>query len=195
MADAATNAQNAPRDDQVEQNETVFASGYPRDGQTATSSTGSYRGGHHRAESNRRRADEPAVFHEVHPPPDADATTVALFAAINNTNLLLFTQGERLHVLEASRRSPRRHRRPDSWSSSPRRHRSRTPPRKTRRDDSRSPTRRSRGRGPVTERDQEQPKERPQSPPRRERGANESRRNKSRHTQTRIQRRSCSRSP
>src|ERR1044072_4909935 len=110
MADPATNMENPPHDDLAEQNNAVFHEADPRDGHTTSSSTGSYRGDERRAESHRRRAAEPAVFQEVQPPPDADPTVTALFVAINNTNLMLFTQGERLHVLESSRRSPRRHR-------------------------------------------------------------------------------------
>src|ERR1051325_6670797 len=114
MADPATNMENPLHDDLAEKNNTIFPETDPQDGHTPSSSTGSYRGDERRAESHRRRAAEPAVFQEVQPPPDADATITALFAAINNTNLLLFTLGEHLHVLEASRRSPRRHRRQDS---------------------------------------------------------------------------------
>ena len=53
-------------------------------------------------------------FHEVPVPVGADATTRALFAAINQTNYLIFAQGERLRALEDDRRPPRRHRRPQS---------------------------------------------------------------------------------
>ena len=57
----------------------------------------------------------PAVqFHEVPVPAGADATTRALFAAINQANYLIFAQWERLRALEDDRRPPRRHRRPQS---------------------------------------------------------------------------------
>ena len=55
-----------------------------------------------------------ARFHEVPVPAGADATTQALFAAINQTNYLIFAQGERLRALEDDRRPPRRHQRPHS---------------------------------------------------------------------------------
>ena len=53
-----------------------------------------------------------ARFQEVPFPAGADATTQALSAAINQTNYLIFAQGERLRALEDDRRPPRRHRRP-----------------------------------------------------------------------------------
>ena len=57
---------------------------------------------------------QPIQFHEVPVPAGADATTRALFAAINQTNYLIFSQGESLRVLEDACRAPRRHRRPQS---------------------------------------------------------------------------------
>ncbi|CAI8588111.1 unnamed protein product [Vicia faba] len=53
-------------------------------------------------------------FHEVPVPAGTDATTRELFAAINQTNYLISSQGERLRALEDDRRPPRRHRRPQS---------------------------------------------------------------------------------
>ena len=82
-----------------------------KDGNTASSST-----------TPPALEDDPAAlahhraarFFEVPVPPGADATTQALFAAINQTNSLLFAQGERLRALENDRRPPRRHQRPPS---------------------------------------------------------------------------------
>ena len=62
-----------------------------------------------------RLEEDPTVqFHEVPVPARADATTKALFAAINQTNYLIFAQGERLRALKDERRPPRRHGRPQS---------------------------------------------------------------------------------
>ena len=73
-----------------------------RDGATASSSS-----------VPPRLEEDPAVqFHEVPVPAGADATTRALFTAINQTNYLIFTQGARLRALEDDQRPPRRHR----WS-------------------------------------------------------------------------------
>ena len=46
---------------------------------------------------------EPNVFQEVPVPADADTTIRALFEAINQTNYLIFSQGERLRMFEDSR--------------------------------------------------------------------------------------------
>ena len=53
-------------------------------------------------------------FQEVLVPAGEDATTRALFAEINQTNYLIFAQGERLRALEDDKRPPRRHRRPQT---------------------------------------------------------------------------------
>ena len=57
---------------------------------------------------------KPNAFQEVPVPADANATTRALFVAINQTNYMIFSQGEWLRMLEQTRRAPRRHRRPDT---------------------------------------------------------------------------------
>ena len=82
-----------------------------RDGLTVSSSSLS-----RRIEDDRRPFQnyQSNIFQEVSVPAGADAMTRALFATINQTNYLIFSQGERLRVLEDSRRAPRRHRRPDS---------------------------------------------------------------------------------
>ena len=73
-------------------------------------------------------------------PVGTDATTRALFTVINQTNYLIFLQGERLRVLKDSRRAPRRHMRHDSPPPHQIEDRPQSPPWRRRRDASRSPS-------------------------------------------------------
>ncbi|CAI8609410.1 unnamed protein product, partial [Vicia faba] len=93
-----------------------------------------------------------ARFHEVPVPAGADATTQALFAAINQTNYLIFAQGERLRALEDDRRPPRRHQRPHSPPPRVTEVRHPSPPRRHYRENSRSPSPRPKQRRPYLER-------------------------------------------
>ena len=101
-----------------------------RDGATASSSS-----------VPPRLEEDPTVqFHEVPVPARADATTKALFAAINQTNYPIFAQGERLRALEDDRRPPRRHRRPQSPPLRQTGERPRSPHQRQNQDISRSPS-------------------------------------------------------
>ena len=71
-----------------------------RDGVTASSSSVPPPLEEDNATPTNYRASQ---FQEVHVPAGADATTRALFATINQTNYLIFAQGERLRALEDPR--------------------------------------------------------------------------------------------
>ena len=120
-----------------------------RDGATASSSAVPPPLGEDDAALANYRA---AQFQEVPVPAGADATTRALFVAINQTNYLIFAQGERLRALEDDRRPPRRHRRPQTPPPRVTEVHFPSPPRRHYRDTSRSPSPRPTGRRPPLER-------------------------------------------